>query len=381
MEIALNRGHRIRAVLLTLPLTVLSLALAAMSGAFGSPLYSVASVVTLAFMNTCFFLIFYTGKVDRYRAILFITTALAFPINFIAQNYEARNLFMVLTFEDVLGAQTPFCHIGIVQTLAVILTKKIIIFPGLITDIGTTIILWIGYSLVLGRAWCSWGCFWGGWDDGFSRLRKKPVIKKINRNLTYLPFAVLLATVLTSALTLSNQYCWWVCPFRTVSEFLEISTAKIAIQTFIFLTLFIGLVIVLPLLTKKRTQCAFLCPFGAMQSFTNKISPFEIVIDTGKCVKCGRCIDVCPFMALNGKSLETGKTAITCAKCGKCVDACPRNAVSYHIKGTEIGMSQALKRNLFLYSALFLSIFFSGATIIPTVYRILLFITTGSFVS
>ena len=381
MEIALNRGRAVRAVLLTLPLTVLSLALSAMSGMFASPLYAIAAVATLIFMNTCFFLLFYTGKTDRYRSILFITTALMFPIQFIAQNYEARNLFMVLTFEDVLGAQTPFCHIGIVQTLAVIFTKKMIIFPGLITDIGSAIILWIAYSLVLGRGWCSWGCFWGGWDDGFSRIRQKSFIKKINRNLTYLPFAVLLATVLTSALTLSAQYCWWICPFKTVSEFLEVSTAKIAVQTAVFLILFIGLVIVMPLLTKKRTQCAFLCPFGAMQSFTNRISPFGIAIDTGKCVKCGRCIGCCQLMALNEKSLETGKPGITCSKCGRCIDACPRKAVSYHIKGTEIGVNTELKRNLFLYSALFLSLFMSGSAIIPAVYRILLFISTGSFVS
>lgn len=380
MEVVLPKKHLLRSVLLTLPLTLLSIALSIGSGMFGNTLYSISAVMTLIFINYCYFQLFHTGKTDRYRATLFITTALLFPINFIAQNYEARNLFMTLTFEDVLGAQTPFCHIGIVQVLGTLLTKKIIIFPGVTAEIGSTIILWLAYALVLGRGWCSWGCFWGGWDDGFSRLRKKPIIKKIHKNIPYIPFAVLLATVLTSAYTLSTQYCWWICPFKAVSEFLEISTAKIIVQTIIFVSLFLGLVIVLPLLTKKRTQCAFLCPFGAMQSLTNRISPFDVVIDTDRCVQCDRCIETCQFMALNEKSLLTGKSSITCTKCGRCIDVCPSKAIFYHIKGTKIGINTGLKRILFLYPALFLSMFFSGAAIIPSVYRILLFITTGSFI-
>jgi ferredoxin-type protein NapH len=38
------------------------------------------------------------------------------------------------------------------------------------------------------------------------------------------------------------------------------------IQNGIFVVLFAALVVVLPLLTKKRTQCSFFCPFGAFQS-------------------------------------------------------------------------------------------------------------------
>lgn len=380
MEAIAEKKHLIRSLMLTVPMTILSVLLAAMSGMFGSPLYSIASGLTLVFLNYCFFQMFYTGKTDKYRAILFITTALLFPVQFIAQNYEARGVFMVLTFEDVLGAQTPFCHIGIIQTIAAILIKKTVIFPGLIADIGSVILLWVAYSLALGRGWCSWGCFWGGWDDGFSRIMRKPFLKRIQKNIIYIPFAVLLAVVLTSTLTLSAQYCWWVCPFKAVSEFLEVSTAKIVVQTVIFLMLFFGLVVVLPMLTKKRTQCAFLCPFGAMQSVTNRISPFDIVIDREKCVKCKRCIAECQFMCLDEKSLETGKPGITCTKCGKCVDACPRKAISYHVKGTIPGKNTGLKRVLFLYSALFLVLFIGGSVMIPAIYRILLFITTGSFV-
>lgn len=381
MDVALMGQKRLgRSLLLTLPLAVLSIGAAIMADMLGNTLSAIASFIGISFLVFCFFQFFYTGKTDKYRAILFITTAVLFPIQFIAQNYEDRGLFMVLSFEDILDIKTPFCHIGIVQTIGTILTKGIIVFPGLIDDIAGTIAFWLGYSLVLGRGWCGWGCFWGGWEEGFSRILRKPLIKKLNRNLTYIPFAVLLATVLTSTLTLSAQYCWWVCPFKAVSEFREVSTSKIVVQTMIFVALFVGLVIILPLLTKKRTQCAFLCPFGAMQSFTNKLSPFGIVIDTDKCIKCKRCIESCKMLSLNEKSLLTGKSGITCVRCGKCVDVCPKKAISYHIKGTKIGVNTDLKRNLFLYSALFLTILTSGPVVTQSLYRILLFVTTGSFI-
>ena len=96
---------------------------------------------------------------------------------------------------------------------------------------------------------------------------------------------------------------------------------------FIFVALFIGLVITLPLLTKKRTQCSLWCPFGALQSLFNKISISEVRIDTAKCTKCQRCIRSCPTLSLDEKSLTSGKPLMSCTKCAQCVDGCPVTAI------------------------------------------------------
>jgi polyferredoxin len=55
------------------------------------------------------------------------------------------------------------------------------------------------------------------------------------------------------------------------------------VQNRIFIALFAVLVIALPLLTKKRTQCAFFCPFEAFQSIFNKTSVFDVNIDRTRC--------------------------------------------------------------------------------------------------
>jgi len=242
-------------------------------------------------------------------------------------------------------------------------------------------VLWIGATLAFGRGFCSWGCFYGGLDDGFSRVLKRPVIKKINPKWIYLSFAVLLFVVLTAAAYLSPTYCTWFCPFKAVTEFEAVTSTKILIQTIIFVSLFIGLVIVLPILTKRRTQCAFLCPFGAMQSLTNKINVFDVRIDKEKCVKCKRCIQVCPTLSMSEESLEQGRTRITCMKCGKCIDNCPKGAISYHIKGTDVAGNNRAYRLLFLFAAfLFISIF-SSHIIQDGIVRVLKLITTGSMIS
>jgi hypothetical protein len=34
--------------------------------------------------------------------------------------------------------------------------------------------LWVGATLILGRGWCSWGCFFGGIEEGFVQLVWQP---------------------------------------------------------------------------------------------------------------------------------------------------------------------------------------------------------------
>jgi TonB family protein len=107
-----------------------------------------------------------------------------------------------------------------------------------------------------------------------------------------------------------------------------------AVQAGIFFSIFLGLVVVLPVLTKKRAQCAFFCPFGAFQSLFNKISVFDIRIRGEKCADCISCRRDCPTLALDAESMKKGGTLISCMKCGACVDACRKDAAVWHIKGT-----------------------------------------------
>jgi polyferredoxin len=140
----------------------------------------------------------------------------------------------------------------------------------------------------------------------------------------------------------------------------------------------VALVIVLPILTRRRVQCGLFCPFGAMQSFLNKINIFDVRIDREKCTDCGRCIRACPTFSLDEDSVKNGQTRITCTKCGQCVDSCPKGAISFHIKGTRAAVRPNLARMLFIYPAFLFGATMSMGTMMYALWRVLKLVTTGS---
>jgi ferredoxin-type protein NapH len=192
---------------------------------------------------------------------------------------------------------------------------------------------------------------------------------------------VLLAIVLLSTVAFSPIYCEWLCPFKMVTEFQAPSTLLAQVQVTIFVVLFIALVIALPLLTRRRIQCGLFCPFGAMQSFLNKINIFDVRIDPEKCAQSRQCVRTCPTFSLDESSLASGNPLMTCAKCAQCVDVCPREAISYHVKGTPLKASPAAAPVLFLYPAYLLLLFLGGGIVAAGLLRILRLVATGSMLS
>jgi ferredoxin-type protein NapH len=380
VAISSSRG---KAALISAPMFLLSLLmLVGQNGIPKDPLHLIPLILTVVLVNTLFFLMMRTGKTDRYRAVFFISMAVLFVVSFLAHYQEVRGS-MALTDGEVVKGRAPFCHIVIPQTAIPAALSRTIIFPGTVlgsyASIASMLVLWLGATIALGRGFCSWGCFLGGLEDGFSRIRRKSWIKKIPDQWTYLPYAVLAVVVLMSAALLMPFYCEWLCPFKTVTEYLEVTSFQRLVQAVIFTGLFVGLVVVLPILSRRRTQCGLFCPMGALQSLTNKVNPFEIRIDRNQCTDCNVCVRQCPTFSLDAQSIAAGGTRINCVKCGKCVDNCPTGAIGFHIKGTPQS-KPARARLLFLYPAYLFLFVFGGDMIQDGLYRILLLIKTGSMI-
>lgn len=344
---------------------------------------SVSVLTAWLLINSLFYIALFTQKTDRVRSILFITMAVTFPIGFILQLFEIRGHFMIATMSDVISGSVPFCHIVIPQTILPMIFSKQIVFPGTMDpqfkySASFMIIFWIGASLLIGKGWCSWTCMFGGWEDGCSRLSRKARVK-LNPKIIWGAAAVLILVILATIETASPAYCLWLCPFKACSEFFEVASPLLVVQTVIFFLLFLSLVVILPILSKKRVQCMVLCPFGAFQSVVDKANPFDIRIDRTKCLKCKKCIKECPVMAISDASLEKGKMGFTCTKCGKCVDLCPGKAVHFHIKGTPVGgVFARVTRTIFLYFTFTIFAGIGSGFIASALYRILHLIVAGS---
>ncbi len=357
-------------------------------------------------------LMLYSGNLARYRKIFFIAIALLFFPEFVGRLLETRGSMMVGAAE-MFKNETPFCHIVIpMVALPFTLTGKVV-FPAGVNWIYQMVIIWLTATLTIGRGWCSWACFYGGWDEGASGLAKKVRLKISPKNdrVRYFGFVMLAFVVLASLGSLVAVYCEWLCPFKMVTEFGDVNSLRSFIAFILFVLAFFGLVIVLPFLTKKRTQCMSFCPFGAFQSLLNTFNLYRLRIDTEKCTGCMVCVDKCSTMSLDEASIteKKGKPLLTCTRCGDCITHCPAGAVDYAYvlkqQGCEdllsrlqrkwslkeglfavfaAGMFRMLRevlsaRALFTFSGFFLGMVILSAFGTGTIHRIFHFFLHGSF--
>src|SRR5574344_823807 len=279
------------------------------------------------------------GSGVKYRRIFQIVFAVFFCISFISRLFAERGS-MAITSGAMTNSEIPFCHIAIPQVLLPFTITRDIIFPARISghyaSIASMLCIWLALTFTIGRGWCSWVCFYGGWEEGFSHVARKRKINLLakNKEIREFQFGFFAFIVLASIGAMSAIYCEWFCPFKLVTEFSPMNTIPGLIAGVIFIGLFLSLVVILPILTKRRTQCSSLCPFGAFASLTDGLSIFRMKIDTTKCKGCLKCASVCPFGAIDIKTIQEkkGKPELTCAKCGECVQVCPEKAISYSFR-------------------------------------------------
>lgn len=168
-------------------------------------------------------------------------------------------------------------------------------------------------TAVLGRVWCGWLCPQTVFNDLadllVSRFRMKvsPLASRLIEHLVALAIAKLVAF---------NMFCWFLPPRQVLTELLDFRGNQLMFATFLLLTLFGYLNLILV----KRSFCRSYCPYGRFQaalmdSGTLNLSFLEESRD--RCLRCNACVRSCP-MAIdirNGFQIE-------CIGCGRCIDAC-----------------------------------------------------------
>ena len=373
-----------RSILLTLPMALWSLLIFTPSFRQAGRIQHIGAAAVILFMTALFFLMMRTGETYRWRRIFFVALGFLFPVGFIAALVAERGT-MSIPISRMVSGDTPFCFMVTPSIILPAAFARTVIFPGSILptasnphSIAAMIGLWFALTLVMGKAWCSYACFFGGIEEGFAAIAKRRrlhrFVTRFGPQLRLIPWAILVFVVLVSAAIFEPVYCMWLCPFKAVTEFPAVRNVETAIQMGIFVALFVGLVVVLPYLTKKRTQCGFFCPFGAFQSLFNKINLFEIRFNREKCVDCTLCQTSCPTVALSKDSIREGKTLLNCMKCGACVDACKNDAAVWHIKGTPVAAKPERARLLFLYGAWALATMFGGSVLANGVHTLIGFL-------
>src|SRR3989338_5232025 len=297
--------------------------------------------------------VFRTGYIGFWRSTFFIILAWAFLVHFKAKLIGLTgSAFIAPDVQEV-----PYCHIAIASSfLNYVYQQYTALMSGGLWKWSplTWGASWLLITLVLGQAWCSWACMYGGLDSGFASIRKRPSLKwkTLPKGVRELPAAILVATLLISLTMMRPAFCLWLCPLKLGTGFLDPNTLTRALQLILFAMIGIVFVIVLPLLTKKRAFCGLICPFGAWQAFFGRINPYRVTIQESPCTQCQRCVTVCPTFAIEPEGLKEHKILPYCNRCGECMDACPTGAIDYSVGWRRpIALPPGFGRALFLLSA------------------------------
>ena len=82
-----------------------------------------------------------------------------------------------------------------------------------------------------------------------------------------------------------------------------------------------------------RAYCNTICPVGTTLSLVSRFSLFRPVIDSSKCIKCGRCYHGCKASCIDGSTHSIDYTR--CVDCFDCIGNCKEGAIRYRFVGLK----------------------------------------------
>lgn len=87
--------------------------------------------------------------------------------------------------------------------------------------------------------------------------------------------------------------------------------------------------IVLAIFYKPEFFHRYLCPYGSLLSLFSKYNKKTYKVYNEDCIKCGRCVSVCPADAFIWESREDYPVIISneCLQCKRCVATCPTQTI------------------------------------------------------
>lgn len=227
--------------------------------------------------------------------------------------------------------------LGVLQLVFTQALKPNAVFSFLTLSIIGGVGIFVGITVLFGRAFCSWACPLGtvidGIDAGLEKLKFKPVFTRSN------PFAgknradglvrngvnkyALLGGALTSSAIFKYPVWCAFCPIGTLCRG-AIAGTEVSLGAELLALPAVGAMN----LGEKRFFCKYVCPVGG---FLTILSRYNIFIkpkmrDT-RHRNCGICTKICP----EGINLCQEKSFAKCTKCLDCYAKCPSGSVSIRL--------------------------------------------------
>lgn len=165
--------------------------------------------------------------------------------------------------------------------------------------------------ILVGPAWCSHLCYFGGFDLLAATTRKRPAP---HRQWYWIVRVGLLSATIATALSLQAF---------GVSGF---NASMIAV---VFGLVSLALMIIVSRKRGTMFHCASICPVGLITVIAGKISPFRMKF-TPTCDGCGVCGLSCRMGALEKHHIQNRTVGLNCTLCGDCLSKCKSSGLTYH---------------------------------------------------
>ncbi len=257
---------------------------------------------------------------------------LAIQLSFLLLNiWIGFQFFFWVRFYETGGISARFARPAGVEgwlPIAGLMNLKYLLVTGAMPEIhpASLVLLasFLGISLLLRKAFCSWLCPVGTVSEYLWKLGRK--IFKRNfalprwadlglRSLKYLLLGFFAWAVL-------NMPAADIDAFQRSPYGLIVDVRMLNFFRFLGTTaaVVIGILMILSLFV-QNLWCRYLCPYGALLGMVSLGSPAKIKRYADPCIDCGKCAKACPS-ALEVDKLVTIRS-VECTGCLECVAVCP----------------------------------------------------------
>jgi polyferredoxin len=183
--------------------------------------------------------------------------------------------------------------------------------------------------LIWGRGYCGWACYTAALLEWLPIKENKTIPKKY----TYIRIPVLIVSLLVPFILIQSGYDYYARHIDSSINSFFIESRKLD-QFIWFLTGYISYYIIGIILAfvfrKKRAFCKIFCPVSLIMKLPTRVSLVKLRPSENKCIKCGKCNEVCPMDIDVRKYIENRQKVLSteCIYCRNCANICPARAIA-----------------------------------------------------
>jgi ferredoxin-type protein NapH len=257
----------------------------------------------------------------KYLILRRLTQITILALYFGANYYGWKMLAGNLSFSTILGVIPLSDPYAVAQMLfaGAVLASDVLLGAGIII---------LFYSIVGGRAFCSWVCPINMVTDFASWSRKVLGINKIakkqpsSRNIRY--WTLVIGLVISSILSVAAFE--FISPISMIHRGIAFGFGfgfAVILSIYLF-----------DLFVLKDGWCGHICPLGGFYSLIGRFSLIRVHHNSENCTNCMKCKEICPetqvLFMINKESIPV--LSGECTNCARCIDVCDDDALKFDIK-------------------------------------------------